>query len=341
MPSINHAIVLAARPEGMPKGSDFRIEERMVPKPSPGQVLCQTLYLSLDPYMRGRMSAAKSYAAPVEIGEVMEGETVSYVLESQAEGYAEGDLVLARAGWQEYAACEAGALRKLDPDLAPVSYSLGVLGMPGLTAYVGLLDIGQPQAGETVVVSAAAGAVGQVVGQIARIYGCRVVGVAGSQAKCDYVVNELGFDACVNYKHDTFAEDVAAACPDGVDVYFESVGGKVLETVLPLLNVGARVPLCGIIASYNLTELPAGPDKLPVLMRTLLTRRVTVRGFIIFDHYDRLDAFLRDMGDWLREGKVRYREDVVEGLEQAPRAFQGLMTGENLGKLLVRVSSMP
>lgn len=337
MSATNRAIVLAARPVGMPKDSDFRLEQQPLPAPGAGQVLYRTRYLSLDPYMRGRMSAAKSYAAPVELGAVMEGESVGEVVESRADGFAPGDLVIGRGGWQEYAVAEAQALRKLDPDLAPLSYHLGVLGMPGLTAYVGLLDIGRPRAGETVVVSAAAGAVGQVVGQIARLQGCRVVGVAGSQAKCDYVVSELGFDAGVNYKLESFANDLAAACPNGVDVYFESVGGKVLETVLPLLNVGARIPLCGTIASYNLTELPAGPDKLPVLMRTLLTRRVMVRGFIIFDHYDRLGDFQRDMSQWLREGKLRYREDVVEGLEQAPRAFQGLMTGENLGKLLVRV----
>lgn len=338
---VNQAIVLAARPQGMPRDSDFRLEERPLPALGPGQVLCETIYLSLDPYMRGRMSAAKSYAAPVELGQVMSGQTVSRVRESKLEGYAPGDVVLNSGGWQRYAVSDGSDLRKLDPALAPISYHLGVLGMPGITAYVGLLDFGRPQPGETVVVSAAAGAVGQVVGQIARLKGCRVVGVAGSQAKCEYVVEELGFDACANYKLPSFAEDLKAACPAGVDVYFENVGGLVLETVLELLNVGARIPLCGTIASYNVTELPPGPNKVPLLMRTLLTRRVTVRGFIIFDHYDRLDAFLPEMSQWLREGKIKYREDVVEGLEQAPRAFQGLMVGENLGKLLVRVAADP
>ena len=333
----NHAIVLAARPEGEPKDSDFRMEQRPVPQPGAGQVLCRTLYLSLDPYMRGRMSAAKSYAQPVEIGQVMVGQTVGEVVASNNPDFAVGDVVLGNAGWQEYVISDGSDLRKLDPSLGPVSYALGVLGMPGLTAYVGLLDIGQPKAGETVVVSAASGAVGQVVGQIAKLKGCRVVGVAGSAEKCDYVTDELGFDAAVNYKLDSFEGDLEAACPDGIDVYFESVGGQVLQAVLPLLNVHARVPLCGTIAHYNATELPPGPDQLPKLMRVLLTRRVMVRGFIIFDHNDRYPDFARDMAQWISDGKIKYREHVAEGLENTPEAFRALLRGGHLGKMLVKV----
>lgn len=333
----NIAITLAARPEGEPKDSDFRIEERTAPEPGEGEVLLKTLYLSLDPYMRGRMSGAKSYSSPVEIGDVMVGQTVSKVVASNHHDLAVGDHVLGNAGWQQYAVSNGSDLRKLDPGHGPVSYALGVLGMPGHTAYVGLLDIGRPQAGETVVVSAASGAVGQVVGQIAKLKGCYVVGVAGSEDKCAYVVDELGFDACVNYKRDAFEDELAQACPDGVDVYFESVGGRVLDAVLPLLNIGARIPLCGTIAHYNATSLPEGPNRVPQLMRTLLVKRVTIRGFIIFDHYDRYPDFLRDMSQWLAEGKVRYREHVVDGLENAPAAFRALMRGDHVGKMLVRV----
>ena len=334
---LNHALVLAARPEGEPKDSDFRMEQRPAPEPGAGEVLCRTLYLSLDPYMRGRMSAAKSYAQPVEIGQVMVGQTVGEVVASNNPDFSVGDVVLGNAGWQEYGISDGSDLRKLDPNLGPVSYALGVLGMPGLTAYVGLLDIGQPKAGETVVVSAASGAVGQVVGQIAKLKGCRVVGVAGGPEKCAYVTDELGFDAAVNYKLDSFEDDLKAACPDGIDVYFESVGGRVLQAVLPLLNVHARVPLCGTIAHYNDTELPAGPDQLPKLMRVLLTRRVMVRGFIIFDHNDRYPDFARDMAQWIGDGKIKYREHLAEGLENAPEAFRALLRGGHLGKMLVKV----
>lgn len=335
---LNHALVLAARPEGEPKDSDFRMEERPVPQPGDGEVLYRNLYLSLDPYMRGRMSSAKSYATPVEIGQVMVGQTVGEVVESNNPEFAAGDVVLGNAGWQEYGLSDGGDLRKVDPSLGPVSYALGVLGMPGLTAYVGLLDLGQPKAGETVVVSAASGAVGQVVGQIAKLKGCRVVGIAGGPEKCSYVTDELGFDAAVNYKLDSFESDLQAACPDGIDVYFESVGGKVLEAVLPLLNVHARVPLCGTIAHYNDTELPAGPNQVPKLMRVLLTRRVMIRGFIIFDHNDRYPAFAKDMSQWLREGRIKYREHVAEGLENMPEAFRALLRGDHLGKMVVKIN---
>src|SRR4051812_27615020 len=276
-------VVLASRPVGEPKASDFRLEEFPVPQPGSGQMLLKTKWLSLDPYMRGRMSDAPSYAKPVGINEVMEAGTVSEVTVSNNDKYKTGDVVLSRAGWQTHMLSDGSGLRKLDPKLAPVQTALGVLGMPGMTAYVGLLEIGQPKAGETVVVSAASGAVGQVVGQIAKLKGCRVVGIAGADDKCTYVVDELGFDACVNYRDDDFPAQLQAACPQGIDIYFENVGGKVLNAVIDLLNDFSRMPVCGLIAHYNDTALPAGPDQLPRLMRAVLTHRVMIRGFIQFD----------------------------------------------------------
>lgn len=337
----NQRIVLAQRPEGMPDERHLRLETVPVPTPEDGQVLLRTIYLSLDPYMRGRMSAAKSYAKSVELGEVMEGGTVSQVVASRHPDWQEGDLVLSHSGWQTYALSNGRGLRRLDPSLAPISTAVGVLGMPGFTAYVGLLEIGQPKAGETVVVSAASGAVGQVVGQIAKLKGCRVVGIAGADDKCAYVVDELGFDACVNYRDDDFPAKLKAACPDGIDVYFENVGGKVLNAVIDLLNDFSRMPVCGLIAHYNDTQLPAGPDQLPRLMRAVLTHRVMIRGFIQFDFAPRFPDFQRDMSDWIRSGQVKYREDIVEGLENAVTAFQGLLSGRNRGKLLIRVSPDP
>jgi NADPH-dependent curcumin reductase len=336
-PTKNRRVVLAARPKGEPKDSDFRMEQAEVPSPGDGQVLLRTLYLSLDPYMRGRMNAGPSYAAPVEINGVMEGGTVSEVVESKWSLLSAGDIVLSYSGWQEYAVAKPGGLRKLDPSLAPVSYAVGVLGMPGMTAYTGLLNIGQPKQGETVVVAAAAGAVGSVVGQIAKIKGCRAVGVAGGQEKCDFVRDELGFDACVDHRSSTFAQDLKAACPKGIDVYFENVGGEVLQAVMPLLNLFARIPVCGLIAYYNATEAPAGPDRTPMMMGAVLTKRLTFRGFIVSDFNSQYGEFLRDMTTWLGEGKIKYREDIVEGLENAVSAFQGLLRGKNFGKLLVRV----
>jgi NADPH-dependent curcumin reductase CurA len=339
-PTINRRIVLAKRPEGSPTPSDFRLEETPLPEAGEGEVLLRTLQLSLDPYMRGRMNESASYAQPVAIDAVMCGATICRVEQSRAPEFAVGDIVLAAAGWQDYAAVPASGLRKLDSAKAPASYALGVLGMPGFTAYVGLLDIGQPKAGETVVVSAATGAVGGVTGQIARLKGSRVVGIAGGADKCEYAVNALGYDACINHYDADFAQQLAAACPNGVDVYFENVGGAVFNAVLPLLNVGARVPLCGLIAWFSLTGPAPGPDATPQIMRTLLVRRVRVQGFIISDHYaTRFADFRRDMGDWLKSGRIRYREDVVEGLETAPQAFMGLLRGDNFGKLVVRVAS--
>ncbi len=336
---INHQIVLNSRPNGAPTLNDFRLQTSPVPTPAPGQVLLRTLYLSLDPYMRGRMSDAPSYAAPVGIGEVMVGGVVAQVETSNHPDYRVGDLVLGYTGWQEYAVSDTKALTKLDPGLSRPSLALGVLGMPGFTAYMGLLDIGQPKAGDTVVVAAASGAVGSVVGQIAKIKGCRVVGIAGGAEKCAYVVNELGFDACVDHLNPDFQQHLAAACAKGIDVYFESVGGAVFDAVLPLLNVSARVPLCGVISHYNDTTLPDGPDRLSLLTRTLLIKRIKMQGFIIFDDYGhRYGEFFTQMSEWLANGRIKFKEDIVDGLENAPQAFIGLLDGKNFGKLIVKVT---
>ena len=336
---LNRRIVLAARPKGEPQETDFRLEQAPVPQPADGQVVLRILYLSLDPYMRGRMNDGPSYAPPVSIGEVMEGGTVAEVIESRSAKWRTGDIVLSYSGWQEYAVAGAEGLRKLDPSVAPVSTALGILGMPGLTAYTGLLNIGQPKPGETVVVSAASGAVGSAVGQIAKIKGARVVGIAGNRDKCAYLVQELDFDAAVNRSERGFSEDLKAACPQGVDIYFENAGGAVLKSVVPLLNNFARVPVCGLIAQYNLSGPAESPDFTPLLMGAILTKRLTFRGFIVTDFAGQQHEFLRDMSEWLREGKVRYREDVVDGLENAVAAFKGLLRGANFGKLLVKMTA--
>ncbi|WP_438024045.1 NADP-dependent oxidoreductase [Sorangium sp. So ce233] len=338
-PLRNRKFVLAARPAGEPKASDFKLIEEELPEPGEGRALLRTLYLSLDPYMRGRMNAGKSYAPPVEIGDVMVGGAVSEVLWSGVAGLSPGDIVEGRTGWQAYAITDGSGLRKVDPALGPVSMALGVLGMPGMTAYTGLLNLGQPKPGETVVVAAASGAVGSLVGQIARIKGCRAVGVAGGPRKCDHVVNELGFDACIDHRGPDLADRLKAACPDGIDVYFENVGGAVFEAVLPLLNPFARVPVCGLIAHYNDAAPPPGPDRLPDLMRQVLSKRLMLRGFIVHDFAEQRGEFLEETSRWIREGRVKYREDIVEGLEKAPEAFIGLLKGENFGKLVVRVAS--
>ncbi|HEY7038421.1 MAG TPA: NADP-dependent oxidoreductase [Methylomirabilota bacterium] len=333
---VNRQIVLRRRPVGMPKPGDFDLVESPAPTPKDGEVLTRTIYLSLDPYMRGRISGARSYAQSVEPGQVIVGGTVGLVLESKHPGVARGDIVLGYDGWQSHAVSPGGGLRKLDPKQAPISTALGVLGMPGMTAYVGLLDIGRPKAGETVVVSAASGAVGSAVGQIAKIKGARAVGIAGSPDKCDYVVRELGFDACVNYKTGDLAAALKAACPSGIDVYFENVGGDVLRAVMTLLNQNARIPLCGLISEYNATEVGPGPN-----LRPFLFNRVLLKGFIVSDHLDRMGDFLKECGGWLREGRLKHREDIVAGLEKAPEAFIGLLQGKNFGKLLVRVGEDP
>ncbi|MBT3215588.1 MAG: NADP-dependent oxidoreductase, partial [Deltaproteobacteria bacterium] len=328
---MNRQIVLASRPSGKPESANFRLDETAIPVPEDGQVLCKTIYLSLDPYMRGRMNAGKSYAPPVEIDEVMGAGTVGQVIESNNSKFNAGDFVFGYGGWQEFWVQNGTELKKVDPQLAPISTATGVLGMPGVTAYTGLLNIGKPKKGETVVVAAASGAVGSVVGQIARIKGARAVGIAGSAEKCKYVTEELGFDACVNHNSPEFAEALKAACPDGIDVYFENVGGKVFETVSPLFNDFARIPVCGIISAYNATELPPGPNLTPLLMRDILVKRLTFRGFIVWDFASQENEALSELANWIKDGKLHYREDIVDGLENAPEAFIGLLEGKNFG----------
>ncbi|MBS2008399.1 MAG: NADP-dependent oxidoreductase [Cyanobacteria bacterium SZAS TMP-1] len=340
MPDVNRQIVLASRPEGEPTDDNFKLIESALPVAGDGEVLLRTIFLSLDPYMRGRMSAAKSYAEPVPIGGVMEGGAVSQVVESHHANFKKGDFVVGSTGWQTHSVAKGEALAKvnIDPAVAPLSTAVGVLGMPGMTAYTGLLNIGQPRPGETVVVAAASGAVGAIVGQIAKIKGARAIGIAGGKRKCDYVVNELGFDACIDHRDPELAKLLAAACPAGIDVYFENVGGHVSEVVFPMLNNFARVPVCGLIAGYNDSAPPPGPNMAPALMRLILTRRLTLRGFIVSDFGSQRGEFLKDVSTWIAQGKIKYLEDVVAGLENAPRAFQGLLRGENFGKLVVRVA---
>jgi len=329
---MNRQILLKSRPAGMPTPGNFEAVEAPMPAPGDAGVVRRTLFLSLDPYMRGRMSDAPSYAPPVAVGGVMCGHTVSEVVESRDPAFRPGDIVAGYDGWQQYAAGPGKDLRKIDPAAAPVSTAIGVLGMPGFTAYVGLYDIGQPKAGETVVVSAASGAVGSVVGQLAKTRGCRAVGVAGSDDKCRFVVDDLGFDACVNYKTADLRGALADACPSGVDVYFDNVGGAVLAAALRILNRGARIPLCGMISEYNATETQPGPN-----LRPLLVSRAMIKGFIVSDHYDRFAAFLREVAPLVRDGRIKFREDIVEGLDAAPAALIGLFEGRNFGKMLVRV----
>jgi NADPH-dependent curcumin reductase CurA len=339
IPDACRQIVLASRPTGAPVEANFRIQEAPLAPLAPGQVLLRTVYLSIDPYMRGRMSDEPSYAAPVEIDGVMVGGTVSRVIASRNPAFVEGDRVLGYTGWQTHAVSDGSGLSKLPADLAHPSYALGVLGMPGFTAYRGLTWIGEPKAGETVVVAAATGAVGAVVGQIAKILGCRVVGIAGGAKKCRYAVEELGFDACIDHHGVDLPERLKAACLDGIDVYFENVGGAVFEAVMPLLSKFARVPVCGLIAQYNASHLPDGPDRFSLLARTVLTKSIRMQGFIIFDSYaDHYAGFVKTMGGWLAEGRVKTREDRVDGLENAPKALIGLLEGRNFGKLIVRVS---
>ena len=337
--STNRRIVLASRPVGAPIGTDFRLENSDKPAPSEGEMLLRSVYLSLDPYMRGRMSDAKSYADPVAIDEVMVGATVCQVEASNHPEFETGEWVLAYTGWQDYGISNGEGLIKLGKTPTHPSYALGVMGMPGFTAYMGLLDIGQPKAGETLVVAAATGAVGSMVGQIGKLKGCRVIGVAGGEEKCRFAKEQLGFDECIDHKADDFAEQLAKACDNGIDIYFENVGGKVFDAVMPLLNTSARIPLCGLISQYNATSLPEGPDRLSMLMGQLLVKRIKMQGFIIFDDYaHRYNEFATDMGQWLAEGKIHYREHLVEGLENAPNAFIGLLEGKNFGKLVVQTN---
>lgn len=335
----NTQIRLAQRPVGAPDQSTFTVAHSDLRELAEGEVLLAVRWLSLDPYMRGRLSTAKSYAAPVEIGEVMVGSTVAQVLQSRYDGLSEGDWVLSYSGWQTYAIEQGRQVRRIDHDHAPVTTALGVLGMPGMTAYWGLLEIGRPQPGETVVVAAATGPVGSAVGQIARIKGARAVGIAGGPEKCRVLTEEFGFDVAIDHRAPDFAEQLKAATPDGIDVDFENVGGQVFSGVERRLNVGARVALCGLVANYNDTAPPPGPDRLPAFLSKVLTRSILVQGFIVDTvKVAKQTDFLTEMPQWIAEGRLRYREDVVEGLDNAPAAFAGLLRGDYTGKLLIKVS---
>ncbi len=330
----NRQILLKSRPTGAPSAENFELVRTPAPEPRDGEVLLRTLFLSLDPYMRGRMNAGPSYAAPAEVGKPMVGRTVAEVVASRHPGFANGEIVQSDNGWQEYAVSNGTGVNKLDPAVVkPLSLALGLLGMPGMTAYAGLMEIGQPKPGETVVVSAASGAVGSVVGQLAKLKGCRAVGVAGGLQKCKFTVETLGFDACIDHRSDKLREHLAEVCPKGIDVYFENVGGATQRAVWPLLNNFARVPVCGMIAQYNEPTPQPGPD-----LRSVLTKRMTVRGFIVSDLAPKYPQAHRELAGWYHEGKIKYREDVVDGLERAPEAFFGLLQGKNFGKLVVKVA---
>jgi NADPH-dependent curcumin reductase CurA len=331
-------IVLASRPTGTPTSKNFRVETGPIPAPADGQVLLRTKYLSLDPYMRGRMNDAKSYATPVSIGGIMEGEVVAEVLKSKHPEYRQGDLVQGRIGWRTHAAVEPTNLKRVETGGNPVTTALGVLGMPGFTAYSGMKVIGQPKPGETVVVAAASGPVGSLVGQLAQLSGARAIGIAGGPEKCAYVRDELKFDAVIDHRAGDMPEALAKSCPDGIDVYFENVGGPIWQAVLPLLNRYARIPACGLIAHYN-GPGAAEQGSLSSTMLAMVRRSLLMRGFIntefVDDHYD---DFMRDLSPLVASGRIRYREDIVDGLNNAPEAFIGMLSGRNFGKLLVRVS---
>jgi leukotriene B4 12-hydroxydehydrogenase/15-oxo-prostaglandin 13-reductase len=330
----NKQWVLASRPVGLPKESDFRLEESPLPSVSDGEVLLRARYLSVDPYMRGRISGMRGYAAPVEIGQVIFGGAVAEVAESRNPAWKPGDIAEIYMGWQQYSVSKGNNLRRVDPSIAPISTALGVLGMPGLTAYFGLLDICDPKPGETVVVSGAAGAVGSAVGQIAKIKGCRTVGVAGGDDKIACILNECGYDAAFNYKTvSDYGAKLRELCPKGIDVYFDNVGGALTDAVLLQLNLHARVSICGQISQYN----NAKPEMGPRLLGTLIISRSKMQGFLVSDYMPRFAEGLTALGGWVREGKLNYRESIVEGFENTPRAFIGMLQGENIGKQLVKV----
>ena len=334
---MNKQITLAQRPTGFPNESDFNLVESPVPTPKAGEILVRSLYLSVDPYMRGRMNDVKSYAPPVKIGEVMVGGVVGQVAESQHPQFQKGDIVEGFFGWQTHAVSDGKGVRKINPSLAPISTALSVMGMPGLTAYFGLLEIGKPQPGETVLVSGAAGAVGSMVGQIARIKGCRVVGVAGSDEKVDYLVRELGFDAAFNYKTtEDYFKKLKELCPNGIDVYFDNVGGTLTDAVFRLINVRARICVCGQISQYNLAK----PEMGPRFLWKLIEKRARLEGFLVFQFADRYAEGLQQMAEWHKDGKMKLREEIVEGIENAPRAFIGMLEGRNTGKQLVKVGEV-
>lgn len=337
---VNRRLVLAERPQGEPTQKTLQLDEVAIPSAGDQQMLLRTEYLSLDPYMRGRMSDAPSYAEPVQLGEVMIGATVAQVVSSNLKNFAVGDWVLSFNGWQDYALSDGSGVTNLGSKPAHPSWALGILGMPGFTAWAGLTQIGKPKAGETLVVAAATGPVGATVGQIGKLLGCRVVGVAGGEEKCRYAVEELGFDACLDHKAADFAEQLAQATPAGIDIYYENVGGKVLDAVLPLLNANARVPVCGLVSQYNATQLPEGPDRMNWLMGLILRKKITMQGFIIFDDFGHLyPEFAKEMTQWIEKGEIKYREEIISGLEKAPEAFIGLLKGENFGKRVIHVAA--
>ena len=335
----NRSIILASRPNGEPRVENFRLVDTSVPEPGGNQVLLQTIWLSLDPYMRGHMDEGVSYSPRVNLGEPMKADTVSRVVRSNHADFSVGDFVDGYTFWQEYTVCDGDGLRKIDPNLAPLSTALGVLGMPGMTAYTGLLNIGRPKQGETLVVAAASGPVGSLVGQIGKRMGCRVVGIAGNAEKCRYIHDELSFEAAINHRDPALMQLLAQACPNGIDIYFENVGGHVWKAVFPLLNNFARIPVCGLIAHYSDVGLPPGPDHLPELMDSILVKRLILRGFIVSDFNAQAEEFRREVASWLRKGEISYKEDIVDGLERAPEAFIRMLKGGNFGKTLIRVAA--
>jgi NADPH-dependent curcumin reductase CurA len=334
MPDRNRRITFARSPKGLPVPEDFGADETAIPTPGPGQFLSRTLYLSLDPYYRNVMKNSQIYADRLAPGDVMVGETVAQVIESRHPEFRAGDVVAVRNGWQQYALSSGQGVRKLDPSIAPVSTALGVLGMPGLTGWAGTVHLGQPLPGQTFVVSACTGPVGSTAGQVARHMGARVVGIAGSAEKCDYAVRELGFAACVNYREGDLPAQLKAACPDGIDVYFDNVAGDTLAAVTRNLALGARIVLCGMIEAYSMDTPPPGPWLGPVV-----GARATMKGLVVYDHMHRMSEMTRVVSGWIREGSFRYREDVTDGLAHAPEAFCRLMRGGNFGKALVRVAA--
>ena len=336
MPERNRQVLLRRRPDGMPVPQDFEIVDSPLPEPKDGEVLLRGMYLSLDPYMRGRISGVRSYARPTGIGEVIEGRVVGQVAASRDPAWREGDFAFGGYGWQTHSAVPANGLLRLDPAEAPVSTALGVLGMPGMTAYIGLADIGRPKAGETVVVSAASGAVGAVAGQLAKRQGARVVGIAGGADKCGYVETELGFDAAIDHRGRDLGADLDGACPNGIDVYFENVGGAVQQAVFPRFNDFGRMVMCGMISEYNDREPRPGPN-----LGAVVRKRLKIQGFIVSDQRHRYDEFRAHVAPLVKNGQLRYREDIVDGIDAAPEAFIGLLQGKNFGKLLVRLAPDP